>query len=185
MPGNVSPSPLANIVAARDRMSKVRQRIGLETTARGGPNSAMRSIMPLSPRSPKQDVMSAQEAAVLNVAQLPSDRESAMLSRVGQFISEHGAQQQALLDQERAAPAARTASPTSPPSPPQGAAPAPATQRLQGIAMRPIAAFFRRMGRLPTPEELQQESVRSRLAETLGREPTPTETQLYLSKPEV
>lgn len=178
MPSSLLPSVIGNVVANRQRLSQIRQRVGLEPSPQ-----SLRELAPSPPQGPAQRPGAAQQAMTqepdFDGFQIPADKQTAMLQQAGQFIEQFGAKQQEMIDREKQPRGLQKAG---------GGAQMPApTQRItdqrivRGLA--PMAEFFRANGRLPSPDELRQLSITRMLTQQLGRAPTPTEIQLYLTKP--
>ena len=181
MPTNsLLPSVIGNVVAARQRLSAVRQRIGLEPQG-----TQMRELAPSPPTGPANRPGAAATAVRAPLAQaepdlenfqFPPELEQAMLAKARSFIEQNGAQQQSLIDQERA----NAPRPTAPASQPgRQAVNDPNVTR----ALAPLAVFFKENGRLPTPAELQTMATSRVLEERLGRKPTAIEAELFAEKP--
>ena len=99
-----------------------------------------------------------------------SPRYQEMLQQVSQFIDQVGPEQQNMIDQSRQQQQAARQQKIPANSP-------------EAQALAPLAKFFKSNGRLPTPDELRQVSAMDALRQQLGREPTQTELQLWVSKP--
>ena len=167
-------SVIGNVTATRQRLSGIRQRIGLEPSPQ-----TMRQLAPSPANGPADAPGAAMQAVAQGIpAQQPQaapgqagggdDRRGAMLQKVQQFLDQVGPQQQQMIDQERQA------------ANPQQAIPA---NSVHAKALAPMADFFRQNGRLPNIEELRALSATRMLAEQIGRKPSDTELQLFMSKP--
>lgn len=173
MPNAMLNSVIGNVVATRQRLSAIRQRVGLESQG-----TQMRELAPSPPGGPANRPGAAQRAVAaepdFDNFQISPDKQGAMLQQAQEFIDQYGEAQQGLIDKQR-----QSARPSQPSQ--------PTTQRVsdqkltRGLA--PMAEFFRTNGRLPTPEELRSLTAAKILAEQLGRTPTDTEVELFLAKP--
>ena len=180
MPQNaLLPSVIGNVIAARQRLSAVRQRVGLEARPQSQ-GTQVRELAPSPPTGPANKPGAAltamQNEPALDNFQLPPEIEQAMLQKAKAFIDQHGENQQALMDKENA-------------NAPQPTAPASQPNRqsindpnvTRGLA--PLAKFFNENGRLPTPTELKVMTTNQMFHARFGRKPTETEAQLWLEKP--
>ena len=193
MPQNaLLPSVIGNVIAARQRLSAVRQRVGLEARPQSQ-GTQVRELAPSPPTGPanrpgaaltamqnqpnlQNRPGTAQGEPDLDNFQLPPEIEQAMLQKAKAFIDQHGENQQALMDKENA-------------NAPQPTAPASQPNRqsindpnvTRGLA--PLAKFFNENGRLPTPTELKVMTTNQMFHARFGRKPTETEAQLWLEKP--
>ena len=170
-------------MAARQRLSAVRQRIGLEpqgTTMRqlapspptgpaNKPGAALQAMQPPAPIN-VQTTQPAQVAAPVGqpISQHPAYND--MLQQTQAFLQQIGPGQQSLIDGARAAQQQSQATVIPADSP-------------VAKALGPMAQFFKQNGRLPSPDELRNLSVSTQLEQQLGRSPTKTELELYLMKP--
>lgn len=170
MATNLLPSYLGNVVATRDRLSAIRQRIGLEPSA-----TQMRELAP-SPRNGPANTTSAQTAAVQEPdwsnIQIAPEKQQVMLTQAADFLQQFQPPQR-----EQAAP------PVSQPQPRSGRPSQTLNDQATVRAMAPLAEFFKVNGRLPNPNELRSIAAARMLEKQLGRKPTETEIQLFLSKP--
>lgn len=84
------------------------------------------------------------------------DSSGQMMAMAHQFLETHGANQQALINQ----------------------------QKQQESKPNSLREFQQRMGRLPSPQELLVMGAQSRLTQTLGRAPTDEEVKQFFSSPQ-
>lgn len=171
MATSLMPSYLSNVVANRDRLSAIRQRIGLEPSA-----NQMRELAPSPPNGPKQ-VTSPATAAVqatpnFDNLQIAPDKRQLMLTQAAEF-----------LNQFKQQPPASAAAPVQAPPPANGRQTQIVRDQSTARAMAPLAAFFKERGRLPNPNELRAMAAARQLEVQLGRKPSDTEVQLFLTKP--
>lgn len=164
-----SNSYIANATAQRDKLSKIRQRLGFEST----PQSSMRPIHPSPPEGADMDKTSAMQQAVeedidYDNFQLPPEKEYEMLGRIQDWIDNNN---NGIDDRVEAAQGANV-------SPSQHV-----TDERTAGALAPLGAFFKERGRLPTPEELKDMQASQEIAQQLGRKPTPDEIKLFRAKP--
>lgn len=169
------PSPLANNVAARARISKVRQMINLEP--RPGQMTPQAGVQPIQPQpgpAPKA-VVSPQAQAVMGpqmVTPPPQTLDGLHVPAQGsgepfQYQMPEGHED---IMQQMAAQQLVQQSPTPTP---EEQPPTPAESE------NPIAAFYQATKRLPTPQELAVIGAHRVLSQKLGRPPTATEVQQY------
>ena len=186
MAANTSmPSYVANVTATRQRLSGIRQRLGLEPQGTG-----MRQLAPSPANGPANKPGAAVQAASATMTPAPAQapapqgqpegggtpqssiRQSPqyqdMLAQVSQFIEQVGPQQQNMIDGMRQQEIQKTTIKAGSP---------------EAQALAPLAKFFKENGRLPNPDELRQATAMDTLRTQLGREPTQTELQLWQAKP--
>lgn len=187
-------SYLGNLATTRSKMSAIRQRLGLESSAGTG----LRELAP-SPVNGPAPVRSAAQRAVQEQPdfdpdkyQIPPEKEQLMLSQIQAWIDEN---HNGIDDRQESGGAASSANPAVQPipaAPPEqqatpAAAPAQAPTlnndpRVNG-ALSPVADFFKANGRMPTYEELQRQGAKREVTQVLGREPTDEEINLYMMAP--
>ena len=175
MPNNLLNSVIGNIVANRQRLSSIRQRIGLEPQG-----TQMRELAP-SPRQGASLTKQSAEATAVQAAlpQITPDRRGSMLQQVASFVDQYGEQQQQLIDQRKPRPAAPASREVVAAGQEQGQI---VRDQKTVRALAPLADFFRAHGRLPTVEELRTVTASRMLGQQLGRQPTDIETRLWLEK---
>lgn len=186
---NLLPSVIGNVVNQRAKLSSIRQRIGLESGAPKSQGTQMRQLAPSPPGGPANKPGAAQQAVSQATAadaspsgdnfdpesvKLPPEMEAQLRQKATEFLDQVGPDQQAQIDRERASQA--------PAAPQEGTAVVVDDERTKA-ALGPMADFFKKNGRLPTPEELGSLGARRELISDLGREPSETEVRLYMSKP--
>lgn len=180
-------SYLGNLAMTRNKMSAVRQRLGLETTSGAGMRELAPSPVngPANVRSHAQRAMQEQPDFDYDNYQIPPEKEAKMLSQIQGWIDENN---NGVDDRKEAAQAAAPGAPApAPMAPPVPAAPATASAAAPparvAAALTPIAEFYKANGRMPTPEELQRQAAKREVSVTLGREPTDDEILLYMTAP--
>ena len=163
-------STLGNLVAQRQKLSGIRQRLGLES----GPGSAgMRELAP-SPASGPAPVRGHAMAATqdqpdmswLDNHQLDPEKENKMLDNIQGWID---ANNNGIDDRTEGS------------SPEQQGAKVDDPRAM--AALSPLADFYRENGRLPNMEELQHRGATNQVKAQLGRDPTPDEVNLYRQQP--
>ena len=194
MPANtLLPSVVGNIQATRDKLSAVRQRIGLEPS---GP--MLKALAPSPPNGPAMDAPNpvaeafnikpqtpAQTTPVPTQGQEPDydnyqmnpDKRSQLAARAAEFMDMYGARQQSNI----ADPRPEMGGPGGIPDQPHEFISDPKLTQ----ALAPMATFYNENGRLPTPAELHELKVDQLLTEELGRKPTATERRIYLMRPDM
>lgn len=167
MPGNsLLPSVLGNAISTRQRLSAVRQRLGLEPSS---PN--LRELAPSPPNGPSfkragAGADSMQTEPDFSGFQLPDDQREAMHQMVRQHRTADG--QAVVSDAEMQ----------------QAPSPVHVSQDPKlAQAFKPMADFFQANGRIPNMEELAQIRAKGQLEQDLGREATPSEVSIYRAKP--
>lgn len=152
------PSVIGNVVAARQRLSSVRQRVGLEPSDKA-----------MSAATPAQGAPAAAPDQGFDPMghELHPDAQSGMLQKVQGFIDQYGQQQQDMIDQ----------------SGQDGGQGQVIEDQATLRALAPMADFFKENGRLPSPDELKSMAASNQLSQTLGRKPSDTEVSLWMEKP--
>lgn len=177
MPGSPLSSYLGNITSQRQKLSAVRQRLGLEPSS-----PTLRELAPSPPNGPSFKRIDAgtdateqlpQEMFDPNNHQIPDAQRQQMLAMIDQHLASQQQQQQP----EQPAPG----QPMPPGAPQQGMTQVTDQRTLDALA--PLADFFKENGRMPNPEELKNAAAANQLKQTLGRQPTNTETALYRAPP--
>ena len=168
MPSSPIGSTLGNMVATRQRLSAIRQRLNLESPSGG----KMRELAP-SPANGPAPVRGHAQRAVQEEPDIdfdnypiPPEKESAMMERIQGWIDENN---NGIDD--------RTEGGQSPKS-------QVISDERVTRALSPLASFFQQNGRMPSPEDLQQVAARRTVRERLGRDPTDDEVNLYMTPPD-
>ena len=172
MPSNsLLPSYLGNVTAQRQRLSQSRQALGLESK----PGTGMKNVHP-TPEAPANKQGAAMQAVQDDFDYdgfvVPPEKEAAMLEKVQGWIDKNN---NGIDDRQEAQQKSET-----PPQPTGRQVVKDAS--VQG-ALGPFAGFFKDKGRLPSADELRNMVASRQLKDTLGRDPSETETLLYRAKP--
>lgn len=185
MPNSPLPSPIANMTRARQQMSAIRQQLSLEPSA-----ASMRSVAPVGqPQAPAYAPGAAQQVMTAPAAmpqddpnqpiQIPPEQRQELLDEIQGFIDQVAPQQQALIDQQRTDPQNVAPTGESSQDPPSQVIRDPKILRQ----LAPLTEFFNQNGRLPSLDELKSLAASRELHNTLGRDPTDTEVNLYRARP--
>lgn len=187
MPSPTINSPIGNAVLQRQRLSAVRQRVGLEPQG-----TQMRQLAPSPPMGPANKPGTAQQAM-----QFTPERKAAMTNAMRSFVQQipfaTEANRQEWDPKPKEKPVLNNdlppvhdqpkAPPQQPPTPPETISqpPAPAPPRSEGThAPLPVP---------PQVEHLRKREIAKQAAMELevrlGRKPTVTELKLFLEKPKV
>lgn len=187
-------SYLGTLATTRNKMSAIRQRLGLETSNGTG----LRELAP-SPANGPAPVRSAAQRAVQEQPdfdpdkyQIPPEKEQKMLGMIQAWIDENNNGIDDRVEAAAASPASPAATQVPATAAPEqatpAAAPAQAPTKVAGDprvngALSPLADFFKANGRMPSYEELQRQGAKREVMNVLGREPTDEEINLYMMAP--